>query len=476
MSLPRIFATISYIAINCFLLSISLAHAQGFDDTGGIITTDVGSGDDHATSITVLSDGKILLGGYTYSDAVGRPDFAVVRYNANGNVDTSFGNNGAVITDFGLSFDLSFAMAVQSDSKIILAGNSTVTDSDVALARYHTDGAFDASFGAGNGMVTSDIAGFSDNGHSIAILTDGKILVSGASLGDFLLRKYASDGTVDSGFSGGLGYVTSHLQFGGFDSASAMAVQPDEKIVLVGSSDVGGNDDIALVRYNSDGTLDSSFNATGIVIYDINGHDDTLNDIALQPDEKIVVVGSYGDSATDFGLLVARYNSDGSLDTSFSLDGIALINIEGSQEGGAAVVIQPDGKILVGGDGGFNNSGGDGGEYFLVRFNSDGTLDNSFGNGDGMSVVDLGGGSDTLNDIALLSDGSILAAGSMSRNIVDVEFALVRFKPDGTLDAPDDSTGNVDDGTSGSGSSGGSVHIVLLFIFSLVLIILRIRR
>jgi len=210
-----------------------------------------------------------------------------------------------VTTDFGGS-DYGFSVALQPDGKIVVAGYA---GGDFALARYNSDGALDTSFGSG-GKVTTDFGGsYHPDGFSVALQPDGKIVVAGYAGGDFALARYNSDGALDTSFGSG-GKVTT--DFGGSDAGYSVALQPDGKIVVAGYAGL----DFALARYNSDGALDTSFGTGGKVTTDFSGGRDVGYSVALQPDGKIVVAGYAG---VDFAL--ARYNSDGALDTSFGSGG-----------------------------------------------------------------------------------------------------------------------------------------------------------
>jgi uncharacterized delta-60 repeat protein len=222
-----------------------------------------------------------------------------------GDLDTSFGSTGKVLTVF---FDGSAAsaVAIQSDGKIVVAGS--------ALVRYNADGTLDTTFGD-QGKVTTFCCG------ALAIQPDGKIVgagVSGVSPGnvDFALVRYLPNGTLDTTFSGD-GTVTTDFGNGRLDGAWAIVLQPDGKIVVVGASRVEGDsasEDVALARYLPNGSLDATFSGDGKVLTDLgSGEGDVATAVALQPDGKIVVAGFT--HRGDFAL--ARYLSNGTLDTTF---------------------------------------------------------------------------------------------------------------------------------------------------------------
>src|SRR3990167_2042134 len=332
-----------------FLTVLSIFSASGELDTtfgtGGIVTTIIGSGSfksDVAYSVAIQSDGKIVVTGSSYN---GGNDFALVRYNTNGSLDTK------VTTSNDFSADVAYSVAIQSDGKIVVAGSSdnNGSNNDFALVRYNTNGSLDTTFNS-TGIVTTAIGSSSDVGRSVAIQSDGKIVVAGYSYNgsnnDFALVRYNTDGTLDTTFNS-TGIVTTAIG-SSTDAANSVAIQSDGKIVVAGYSNNGSDYDFALVRYNTDGSLDTTFNSTGIVTTAIGSSTDAANSVAIQSDGKIVVAGySYNGSDYDFALV--RYNTDGSLDTTFNSTGIVTTAIGSSSDYANSVAIQSDGKIVVAG-------------------------------------------------------------------------------------------------------------------------------
>src|SRR5215472_13365072 len=334
------------------------AQAAGTIDptfgTGGKVTTDFG-GSSAARTVAVQANGQILAAGVAVVNGI--TDFALARYNNDGTLDASFGTGGIVTTafDFPGSFDRVFTVVRQPDGKF-LAGGSTVVNvfANFALARFNANGILDASFGTG-GIVTTGF-GVSAEATSVAVQADGKIVAAGfANLDggdDFALVRYNSNGTLDASFGTG-GKVTTafFVSSPSFSAAQAfsVAVQPDGRIVAAGNAAVGGAFDFALARYNSNGTLDTSFGTNGKVTTDFAGVDDVPSEpsgVALQGDGKIVVVGQTGD-VYDFAL--ARYNGNGTLDTSFGTSGKVTTDFAGANDLPFSVAVQPDGNIVVAG-------------------------------------------------------------------------------------------------------------------------------
>jgi uncharacterized delta-60 repeat protein len=214
----------------------------------------------------------------------------------------------------------------------------------------------------------------------------------------------------------------------GYDHAWALAIQPDGKIVAAGAAQVGGGA-FALVRYNTDGTLDTTFSDDGKVTTNFTRGDDWVWDIALQVDGKIVASGVAGASASNKLVAVARYNTDGSRDATFSDDGKVTRNPTTGWEDAAGVGIQPDGKIVIAGAG-----GGNGGRLLVMRFNADGGSDSTF-SGDGMARTNFTSRDDFAWDVSLQVDGKIVAAGTAGLGSGTADFAVVRYGTTGTLDS-----------------------------------------
>jgi serralysin len=380
----------------------------------GIVTTDFG-GNDGGYSVAVQADGKLVVAGYGDNDSSW--DFELVRYNANGNLDASFSGDGQLTTAIGASDDVGNSVTVQTDGKILVAGYSGIGSTyDFALVRYNTDGSLDASF-SGDGKLTNAIGASDDVGNSVTVQTDGKILVAGysgiGSTYDFALVRYNTDGSLDASFSGD-GKLTTAIGASD-DVGQSVTVQTDGKILVAGYSDNGSYNDFALVRYNANGSLDGSFSGDGKLTTAIGASYDGGNSVTVQTDGKILVAGySRNGSNDDFALV--RYNTDGSLDSSFSGDGMLTTAIGASTDRGQSVTVQTDDKILVAGYS-FNGSNKD---FALVRYNTDGSLDSSF-SGDGKLITDLGG-SDIGWSVAIQADGLIAVAGESGGNFALVRY------------------------------------------------------
>ncbi|MFN6468265.1 MAG: DUF4347 domain-containing protein [Nostoc sp. SerVER01] len=324
---------------------------------GGIVTTHVGSASDAGYSVTLQSDGKIVVAGYTWDNSQSnQPDFALARYNTNGSLDTSFGNGGKVITNLGQ--DLGYKVLVQPDGKTILVGS--IGNGDRVLVRYNTDGSIDTSFGNG-GKVNGT------NGNTAVILSDGKIIVAGAAISDpnsysasgplidFALARYHSNGSLDTSF-GNNGRVLTPIGTS-LDTANSIAIQADGKIVVAGYAwsvwNGSNKEDFAIVRYNPDGSLDTSFGNGGKVITPVSiSNNDRASSLTIQSNGRIVVAG-YVENGNNWDAVLLAYNPDGTLDTSFATNGQVITPIKSNPQAGNIVATQSDGKIVVVG----NNNG-----------------------------------------------------------------------------------------------------------------------
>ncbi|MBK9716660.1 MAG: T9SS type A sorting domain-containing protein [Saprospiraceae bacterium] len=358
-------------------------------------------------------------------------------YSQSVSLDLSFDNDGKVVTAVGNYDNYGYSIAIQSDGKILVVGYSNNgSNEDFTLIRYNTNGSLDSSFNS-NGIVITDF-GFDDYGRSISLQSDGKIVVAGYSNNgsnyDFALLRYNTNGSLDSSFDADGKVITS---FGtSNDYGNSLTIQSDGKIVVAGESRNESYSDFALVRYNTNGSLDSSFDSDGKVTTIVNGS--ALNgaySVVIQSDGKIVAAGYSGhkQNGTDFRFALVRYNINGSLDNSFDKDGKVTTDIGTFGDLAYSIVIQSDGKIVAAGYSG-NGSNLD---FALVRFNTNGSLDNNFGT-DGKVTTAVGNSKDVAHSIVIQSDNKIIAAGQSNHS-----FALMRYNTDGSLDNIFDTDGKV---------------------------------
>jgi uncharacterized delta-60 repeat protein len=351
--------------------------------------------------------------------------------------DPSFGNGGGAITPLSAGYDSGYGLAIQPDGKIVVAGErqngTTEGDYDIFVARYNPDGALDASFGSGGVAVTA-IGGGWDLAGSVLVQPDGKIVACGGGWNGAKYRyvavRYHANGTHDQSF--GSGGIAMFGVGGVQDNAWGSALQPNGKIILTGPVKSGGNFEFGMARLNADGSLDDSFGNGGKVITPFTGGDDFSWSVALQADGKVLLGGRTGTPA----FALARYNSNGALDNSFGVGGKVVTSIGGAPCRGRVVMVQPDGKILLGGNSTLLGTE----DFAIVRYNADGSLDPSFGVG-GIAVIPLDAGEDVLWDMALEpGNGKIVLGGyGINPSSGNYDFALVRLKTNG---APDQTFGN----------------------------------
>jgi uncharacterized delta-60 repeat protein len=319
--------------------------------TNGIVTADVLNYDDDARAIGIQSDGKIVVAGSAHNGTT--TYFVVARFTSNGTLDTSFGTGGATLIDFGVGagWNNAYALSIQPDGKIVVAGEAGDPSKYVfAVARLNTDGSLDAGFGTGGGVTTA-IGSFTDYARALVIQGDGKIVVVGTSQNttsgpDFAVVRYNANGTLDATF-GTSGVVTTPIAAGTYgDNAQAVALQQDGRIVVGGHIYNGSDHDFALVRYNTNGSLDTGFGTGGKVITVVQDYyDDEINALHIRSDGKIMAAGY---SKDDFALV--RYNADGSVDRSFGTSGAVLTHFGIAYDEAYAVAIQSDGKLVAAGN------------------------------------------------------------------------------------------------------------------------------
>lgn len=406
----------------CFSLGIA-AFAGTLDTTfnpsgtpPGTVITALGDDNSQGNGVALQSDEKIVVVGHDFEAGVAM--FATVRYQSDGSLDPSFGTGGTVTTLIG-GQSFAYAVVTQADGKLNVVGE-TGAPNGIAVARYNADGSLDTSFGGG--AVTTSI-GVVAAGFSAVLQSDGKLVVAGAALMgslSFALVRYNDDGTLDTSFGGGTGIVLTPI--GSLASGHAVALQADGKIVVAGLADIASAQNFAIVRYNIDGSLDSSFGTGGIVTTSI-GDFSNATGVALQANDKIIVTGNAFSVGID-QFAVARYNVDGMLDLSFGGGTGIVTTAIGSIAQAAGVAIQQDEKIAVAG---FATVSGV--EQFAVAlYNTDGTLDTTFnpsGTPPGTVTTTMGSFAQG-KGIALQSDGKIVVGGRTTEGGVD-KFAAARY-------------------------------------------------
>src|SRR5215217_4901169 len=363
---------------------------------------------------------------------------------AAGDLDPTFGTGGKVTTDLRRSTDIANAVAVQADGKLVAVGqtykNNDFSNEDFAVARYNTDGTLDTTFGA-MGRVKTDFPGLAAVPSSVVIQPDGKIVVAGGAfplftfLGDFKVVRYNSNGSLDSSFGDG-GIVTTTFPEGSY--AFDVALQADGQIIAAGTVFVdfdpgeSSNTDFALARYNPDGSPDATFGNGGQVSTDFLGLEDDAFSVLIQPDGKIVTVGSANDPATFYDFAAVRYLSNGTLDTTFGMAGKVHTDFgDENFDRARSAALQLDGRIVAAGfaisqNGGVQN-------FAVARYTSNGILDTTF-SGDGKTQIDFGNCCQSATKVLLQSDGKIITVGGSNGESSEDDFLLARLNPRGSLD------------------------------------------
>lgn len=413
--MQKLFVLILTFCLPVFCLtSVVKAAAGDLDPTygnGGKVTTDFLSNFEVIRKTAVQPDGKLLVVGNGGGQAG-----VLVRYKLNGSLDLTFGSGGKITGLLGVR---PATVVLQPDGRIIVAGQ--VSPGDFGVVRFNKNGSIDSSFGNA-GLATTDFFGTSDQVWDLALQPDGKVVAVGdADNSNWLaFARFNSDGSLDTTFGNG-GRLTPGVA-PGIEQGLAIAIQPDLRIIAVGEANNGvvTKNDFAVVRLDQNGQLDHGFGNDGRVLTDFDNAFDGARAIAIQPDGKILVAGNGANK-----LALARYNVDGSLDNTFGAGGKVVITFFGREDAATALVLQPDGKIVAAGHS--LVSGGDGTNpivrvFALARYNTDGSLDPTFGN-QGKVTTDFG--SDCIaTGLVFQPDGKLVASGSAG---APGDFALARY-------------------------------------------------
>lgn len=387
------------IAMTLSAAGVALAVPVGLDPTFGSgnpvltpIGTPIGSADARAASVARLGDGKLVAAGYARDGRNNK--FAVAKYNADGSLDTAFGTGGTVLTPIGLgdgSDDEGKALAVQGDGKLVVAGYAASGIQEFALARYNANGSLDTTF--------------------------------------------HPNGTLLTGFPG---TVVTLLGNASICRALSLVVQPDGKLVAGGYARVGATAKFALVRYNPDASLDTTFGAGGKVLTAVgNGTFAAIKSLALQPDGKLVAAGLAADGSGHARFALARYNANGTLDTSFGSGGTVLTAVGSGDAELNSMIVDGLGRLVVAG----SALDGQSTAFALVRYQAGGSLDAGFGSS-GIVLTPVGE-DNAAEALSLTTRGRQLVAAGVASDDGAAKFALARYRANGALDLTFNSTGTV---------------------------------
>lgn len=358
----------------------------------GVVNLDLGTSSDDAKAVAIQADGKIVVAGNS-TPTGGSSNVVLARLDKNGKLDATFGADGnadgtpdgVVQVSFGNGDDAVDAIAIQQDGKIVVAGDTTSNtgngSQNMVVARVNANGSLDASFGAGtadgtpDGVVSLSLGAGNDEAKAVAIQANGKIVIAGNTIGsdnssNIAVARLNGDGSLDATFGVGNadgtpdGVVAVSLS-NGDDKAKAVALQADGKILVGGVTLAADNSsNVAVARLNSDGTADASFGAgtadgtpDGSVAVSFGAGDDKLKGLVVQADGKILIAGSNTAADGSTNAVVARFNSNGALDSSFGEDssdgtpnGVVSISLGSGDDSAEALALQADGKILIAGD------------------------------------------------------------------------------------------------------------------------------
>jgi uncharacterized delta-60 repeat protein len=418
-------ANVTNIAVHCATPAVPSGLDLTFGD-GGRVSTPVG-GDGQGEGVVIQSGGQIVTAGWRTVGSGIDSDFALTRNNPDGSLDTGFGSGGIATTDLGGPDDQALDAALLADNGIVAVGRtdaSGILKTAFGVVRYLPDGTPDANFGT-DGIVTTPFFGKGAVADAVAVQPDGKIVVAGFAdeasgfNSDFALARYNADGTLDTSFDGD-GIVTTDLS-GQDDNVTGVAIQPDGKIVAVGTA----GEDIALARYTTDGKLDTNFGNGGFKITDL-GFVDVANGVALTPSGQVLIAGYTIGAKLNNDFLLQRYDTDGALDTTFGTGGTVKTDVSTGDDFGENLVVDAAGRIILVGEA-TSPTSPTLTDIALARYNADGTPDTSFAT-NGILTADLHGFGDFGKDVTIDSLGRIVAAG-YTANGSGTEFALLRANP-----------------------------------------------
>lgn len=417
--------TVAFLFAAFCLVKVVIAQPGSLDPTfgnAGQLKTDFYSRVDVANTLKILPDGRILAAGYSATNNFVDIDFALAMYHPDGSLDASFGTGGLNKTSIG-GLDVVNALAIQPDGKIIAAGTrENSSDFNFAIVRYLPNASLDPEFGTFFGVTTTDLGTNDDVLQAIALQPDGKILAAGGvgatDDANFALVRYTASGLLDSTF-GTNGVVITDFD-NKYETAYAMALQSDGKIVVVGRGYhllPPFDEAFAVARYMPDGTLDASFGTSGKQTLRFTGFVEWASAVVVLPNGKIVISG-HAHYLGALSFAIARLNADGSMDAEFGTNGRSLFHI-GSWSHNADLVVLPDGKYIMGGFGGS-------GDFALMRIHENGQIDTTFTGGTpnngGMVFTQFGTDFSEINALAVQADGKVVAAGESGG-----DFALARY-------------------------------------------------
>ncbi|MBI5540537.1 MAG: hypothetical protein HY951_10800 [Bacteroidia bacterium] len=346
-----------------------------------------------------------------------------------GKLDKKFGKKGITITDINCDNDYTKSIAIQEDGKIVLAGfTDNGVNEDFAVCRFNLDGSIDTSFG-NKGKIITPIGGDYDIANSVKIQSTGKIIVAGY-IGnevkeDFTLVRYNNDGILDSSFGKNGISVTSIGKY--LDVILGIQILTDDKIIAAGKTFDGKKYSFAMAKFLKNGHVDTQFGDSGIVVSDILNSDAIANSVVIQNDGKIILGGDIRNGIySDFAMV--RYFPDGFIDESFGKNGVVVTSISEQNDNLTSILVQPDGKIISSGHV-FNKEFSN---FAAVRYLMDGKIDSTFGN-KGIVINDEKGSIEIVNSSLLQDDGKVILIGNLTTDTI-TNIKAIRYTNQGKLD------------------------------------------
>jgi uncharacterized delta-60 repeat protein len=383
---------------------------------------------DKLNFIDVQNDDKIIAGGYVIYDTLNsKSAFAAIRYNANGIKDSSFATNGIITYNFNAGNAKANAIKIQSDGKIILAGSAiSGTVKGFGAIRLHPDGSLDSTFG-NNGQLITSISNTDDRVYSISLHADGRIILVGSSrtgtYSKMAMARYTANGIIDSTFNST--GILLYDQTGNNVIGNGVAIDSVGNYIVSGNTSYSGSSSGFLRKYLSNGTLDTGFGTNGTWSIGVgNGFSDNSTGIITQPDGKMLI-GNTSTYTAPKKFAVRRYlPSNWAQDPSFAIGsgGTAYYNSGVTSYAATSLTLQPDGKILVTG----NYQNGSIKSIATIRYRTEGILDSTFGN-NGLVVTAVVANDNTSSSaIAVQSNGGIIVAGTNTQTNIQ-RYALMKY-------------------------------------------------
>ncbi|MBI2258076.1 MAG: T9SS type A sorting domain-containing protein [Flavobacteriia bacterium] len=422
-----------------FSLSLTSIFSQvGYLDnsfgTNGKVSTNIGNYIDGITCVELQLDGKIVAAGYSYVSNY--EDVVIVRYNSDGTLDNTFGLNGVVIQSLGNESELVKDIYIQNDGKIILTGNTTNSlQPFYFVTRYNNDGTLDNSFN-GSGIILNDASTSGIHFNSIAVQPDNKIILGGAAktgnFWSFSVARLNQDGSFDTTFDND-GIVIREVVTG-YNEVFSIGLFSNGKIIAAGNATNGNDNDFALVSFNSDGSINEDFGGINFkVTTDMgNSQNNFLNDMKVLTNDALIVGGFFDSTFDNINFALAKYNSNGELDTSFGTNGMVHTDFGTSFDDAIhEIEIQYNGSIIACGNT-VNNGYTD---FGISKYSPNGVIDESFGQ-NGFISTDYFQSNDNISCSKLQTDGKLIVCGSTYDGSKQY-FALARYNIDSLTNTND---------------------------------------